>query len=408
MTVPAVPPLTGLARLSASPVAFLGVLAALNLGGFSAWNALLNNFSKEAAGFDGFDIGLLQSVREIPGFLAFTAVWWLLVMREQTLALVALMVMGIGVALTGWFPTLTGLLITTFVMSVGFHYFETMNHALSLQLLSKEEAPKALGLIHGAASAGQLVAYGGVALVFFALAADYATVYAVTGAIAVVGTVLAMTFFKAFRTTTPQNKGFVLRRRYGLYYALTFMSGARRQVFMAFGGFLLVEKFGYTAAAVAFLLLAVSAINVVAAPLLGRMVARFGERATILLENTVLVVVFLGYAFVDDGRIAGALFVIDGVFFTLVIAQRTYFQKIADPADITPTASVAFTINHIAAVFIPVTFGLIWLADPAIVFVIGTFIATGSLGLALLVPRAPEPGREWLFARPAPAPAPAE
>jgi hypothetical protein len=96
----------------------------------------------------------------------------------------------------------------------------------------------------------------------------------------------------------------------------------------------------------------------------------------------------------------------DGVFFTLTIAQRTYFQKIGDPADIAPTASVAFTINHIAAVFIPVVFGLVWLRDPAIVFQIGAVMAAVSLSLAFLVPRTPLPGNETILAgseRPLPA-----
>ena len=100
---------------------------------------------------------------------------------------------------------------------------------------------------------------------------------------------------------------------------------------------------------------------------------------------------------------AGAFFVIDGVCFTLVLAQRTYFQKIADPADIAPTSAVAFTINHIAAVFLPITFGLIWLRDPALVFYIGAGVATASLGLSLLVPRHPVAGHETTLSVPAPA-----
>ena len=110
-----------------------------------------------------------------------------------------------------------------------------------------------------------------------------------------------------------------------------------------------------------------------AAPQLGALVGRIGERATIILENVSLIAVFLGYAFAQGRRwiVGRACAILDGVFFTLIIAQRTYFQKIADPADIAPTSAVAFTINHIAAVVIPVSFGLIWIWNPAIVFFIG-------------------------------------
>ncbi len=112
-------------------------LAFINMFGFAGWQTLFNNFAKDAAGFSGADIGLAQTVREIPGFLAFTAILWFLMMREQVVAYVSLLILAGGIALTGLYPTLTGLLITTFIMSVGFHYFETVNQSLSLQLFPK-------------------------------------------------------------------------------------------------------------------------------------------------------------------------------------------------------------------------------------------------------------------------------
>jgi hypothetical protein len=225
---------------------------------------LLNNFAKETAGFTGWEIGLLQSVREIPGFLAFTAIFWFLIMREQTMAYLSLALLGLGIALTGYFPTLTGLLVTTTIMSVGFHYFETANQSLSLQLLPKAQAPKVLGQIAGAAAGGQLVAYGLLALAWITIAPSFETLYLVTGILTVVLTIAVALSFGRFQGTVPQRKTIVLRRRYWLYYALTFMSGARRQLFMAFGGFLLVERFGYDVAGLAKLLFVTCAINLLA------------------------------------------------------------------------------------------------------------------------------------------------
>jgi Major Facilitator Superfamily len=292
--------------------------------------------------------------------------------------------------------------MTTFIMSVGFHYLETAQQALALQIIPKAEAPKALGRVAGAVATAQFLSFAGVALAWAFLRPTWATLFLVAGGVTVALAFAAMLVFPRFQGSVPQNKGLVLRRRYWLYYALTFTSGARRQIFMAFGGFLLVERFGYDVSAMALLLLTTFAINIFAAPVLGGLIAHFGERRTIQVENISLVVVFLGYAlaslgvFAEWGRVlVGGLFIIDGLFVTLIIAQKTYFQKIADPADIAPTAAVAFTINHIAAVALPVTFGLIWtLVGPATVFFIGMGIATTSLTLAFLVPRHPEPGLE--------------
>lgn len=396
--------------LFASPATFLMVLAFLNWLGYASWSALLNNFAKEAAGFTGQDIGILQSVREIPGFLAFTAIILFWIMREQVLAYLSLLTLGLGVALTGYFPSLGGLLLTTMIMSLGFHYYETAQQSLQLQLLPKSEAPRLLGRIAGASAVAQLIAFGSIALIWRLWQPSYSHIFLGAGLVTMALTAAAMLLFPRFQGTVAQNKGFVLRKRYWLYYALTFMSGARRQIFMAFGGFLLVERFGYDVTATASLLLVTYGINMFAGPLLGHLVGKVGERATIQLENISLIAVFVGYALASHGQfgtagglVAGALFVIDGVFFTLVLAQRTYFQKIADPADIAPTSAVAFTINHIAAVFLPVTFGLIWLRDPALVFYIGAAVASVSLSLSLLVPRHPAPGHETTLIAPAAA-----
>jgi hypothetical protein len=382
----------------AAPIRFLTTVAFINWFGFASWQALLNNFAKEAAGFTGWEMGLLQSVREIPGFLAFTAAAWFLLMREQTLGYLSLLVLGIGVAATGALPSFQGLLLTTFIMSVGFHYFETANQALSLQLLSKQAAPKGLGQIASAAAAAQLAAYSLIALLSVLWAPSYAALYLGFGIATIVLAGLAAASFGRFAGEVPQRRGIVLRRRYWLYYALTFLSGARRQIFMAFGGWLLVERFSYSLSAFSGLLFVTCGITVVAGAAIGRLIGRVGERRTIVVENLSLIVVFVGYAVTTSAALAGALFVLDGVFFTLTIAQRTYFQKIADSADIAPTAGVAFTINHIAAVVIPVLFGALWMKDPDAVFGIGALIATGSLALAFLVPRFPEPGRETVFA----------
>jgi predicted MFS family arabinose efflux permease len=184
-----------------------------------------------------------------------------------------------------------------------------------------------------------------------------------------------------------------------LYYALTFVSGARRQIFIVFAGFLLVEKFGYRVPTISALFFINGLFNMWFAPKIGRVIARWGERKALICEYIGLIGIFTAYAFVENGTIAGALYVLDHLFFAMAIAIKTYFQKIADPADIASTAAVGFTINHIAAVIIPVVFGVIWLTSPAFVFLAGAGMAGISLILSFLVPRTPQPGNETTFAR---------
>jgi predicted MFS family arabinose efflux permease len=377
-----------------SPLMLLMIMAGAMQLSFAAWWNLMNNFAVHELAFTGKEIGIQQSIREIPGFLAFTAIYVLLLMREQTLAYVSLACLGIGVAATGYFPTLWGFYLTTLVMSVGFHYYETMSQSLSLQWLPKETAAAGMGKILSVGAFAQLIAYGMIFVAWKTFELEFSTVFLIAGMLTLVVVAFLLIAFPQFREGVPQRKTLVLRRRYWLYYALTFMGGARRQIFSVFAGFLMVERFGYEVHEVAGLFLINGVFNMLLAPKIGSWIGKVGERTALTVEYIGLIAVFLTYAFVTNPHLAAGLYVIDHAFFAVAIAMKTYFQKIADPADIAPTAGVAFTINHIAAVFIPALFGLIWLVSPAAVFLIGAAMACVSLVLARLVPRDPDEGNE--------------
>jgi predicted MFS family arabinose efflux permease len=189
----------------------------------------------------------------------------------------------------------------------------------------------------------------------------------------------------------------VLRKRYWLYYILTFLSGARRQIFVVFAAFLMVEKFGYSVASLTLLFLVNCAINIWLAPIIGKLVGVWGERNALTFEYIGLIIIFVSYAFVESGVLAAILYILDHMFFALAIAIKTYFQKIADSADIASTAGVSFTINHIAAVILPVGLGVLWLTSPSSVFICGAGFAACSLVLSLFVPDNPEAGNESRF-----------
>jgi hypothetical protein len=375
---------------------------------FATWQALLNNFAIERAAYGGVEIGILQSLREVPGFLAFTAVFLLLALREQSFALLSLALLGVGTAITGFFPSVVGLYCTTVVMSIGFHYYETAQVSLSLQWASKTSAPEVLGKIIAVGGFASLITYGLIYLTKTLLGLDYDFVYLAGGGATVLLALFAWLAFPRFEGAHEQRKELVLRKRYWLYYALTFMSGARRQIFVVFAAFMMVEKFGYSVEAVTLLFLVNCIFNMLFAARIGRLVHRFGERLALTIEYVGLVVVFAAYAFVTNAKIAAGLYILDHAFFAMAIAMKTYFQKIADPRDIAPTAGVAFTINHIAAVFLPVLFGLVWLISPKIVFLAGSAMALTSLILARLLPEHPEPGNEVIWQERAAVRLPAE
>jgi len=385
------------------PTTLLFLMAAAMPLAFATWSALLNNFVIERAGFTGVEIGWLHTVREIPGFLAVGVIALIIFMREQVLGLISLAMLGVASAVTAWFPSFGGLLMVTLISSIGFHYFETVNQSLQLQWLPKKDAPRILGWIVAIGSGASLLSYGLLVATWEMFNLSYNFVYLASGGACALIAIYCMVAFPQFEAPDPQVKKLILRRRYWLYYALQFMAGARRQIFIVFAAFMMVERFGFEVHEVTALFLINFLANMLFAPLMGRAVGRFGERNALAFEYVGLTLVFLAYGgiyFFGWGVIlAAALYVLDHLFFALAFAQKTYFQKIADPGDIAPTAAVAFTINHIAAVFLPALLGYLWIFSPGGVFVLAAAMAIVSLVLALMIPRHPEPGRETVFAR---------
>lgn len=384
-------------NLSRRPEMFLFLLAAAMPISFGVWQALLNNFAIERAAFSGVEIGILQSLREIPGFLAFGAVLLLVLIREQTLALTSMLLLGIGTAVTGFFPTEIGLYCTTVLMSLGFHYYETINQSLSLQWFDKDEAAHKLGQLVAIRSFASLVAFGLVWLALDILNIEMEIVYLLGGGITIAITVFCWTAFPRIPEKVEQHKKLILRKRYWLYYALTFMGGARRQIFVVFAGFLMVEKFGFSAGEISIMFLVNGALNMLLAPKIGKLIGHWGERKALTLEYIGLIIVFSAYAFVSDPWIAVGLYIVDHLLFSMAIAQKTYLQKIADPKDMASTAGVAFSINHVAAVVLPAAYGLLWMISPAAVFLTGAAMGGVSLILARFIPSVPRPGREVVW-----------
>ena len=201
--------------------------------------------------------------------------------------------------------------------------------------------------------------------------------------------------FPNYESKVPQTKKLVLRKRYSLYYALVFMGGGRRQIFVVFAALMMVQRFGFGADEVALMFLANGLLSMWLAPKIGGLVARWGEKRALTLEYVGLILVFLAYSVVEWAPLAVGLYMLDHVLFAMAIAQKTYFQKIADPADMASTAGVSFTINHIAAVVLPALMGLLWLVSPSWVFIVGAIMAAMSLMLARWVPVNPTNGDEW-------------
>ena len=356
---------------------YLMILGICANAGLQGWTALFTNFAKEVVGVNGFQIGVSQAVREIPGFLSFTAIFLLLFFKEHKLSAWSVLLLGIGTALTGIFTSFGGLLMTTFLMSVGFHFFETTNKSLTVQYFNTTESPVVFARMRGyTALANIAVGFVIWALSFFL---PYKFTFLLLGII--IGTSgISMLFSNPVKREVPhQHKKLFFKKKYWLFYMLNFLAGTRRQIFTVFAIFLLVEHYNLGLRVVTGIYVINYALTYFLNPQISKALNKYGERVVLSLESASLIVLFLGYAFIDNVWIVAGLFIMDSIFFNFSIGLNTYLQKMADPEDLGPSTAVGFTINHISAVIIPVFGGALWMLNWRLPFLVGTGFAIMSL-----------------------------
>lgn len=362
---------------------YLLIMTVAVAAGFQAWRTLYNNFAVDIVGLTGQQIGIIQSVREIPGFLALLVIYLLLFISEHRLAALSIAILGLGVGLTGSMPTYQGMVFTTLIMSFGFHYYETVNQSLTLQYFDLKKAPVIMGRLRAMGSATNLIVGGSIFLLSMKL--DFQQIFWLFGIIVILTGLWCFTQNPSSTNVAPQHKKMVLRSRYWLFYMLNFFAGARRQIFVAFAVFLMVEKFKFSIQEVTLLFIVNNIINWWLSPAIGRAVNKFGERKVLSLEYAAMIFVFISYAYVESKLLVAFLYVLDHIFFNFSLAIKSYFQKIADPSDIAPSMAVSFTINHIAAVVVPALGGMLWMVDYKIPFLAAAGIACISLALVQFI-----------------------
>ncbi len=372
----------------------LGAITAgslLNSFGFRVWQSLFNNFAVLEFAATAEQIGWAQSIREVPGLLGAGVGLMALALTEVRLAGLSIVVMGAGIVMTGMSDAYSALLLSTFVMSAGFHVFVSSSWSAVLHVCGRDEAPRALGRLSSVNAASAVAA---AAVVFFALdAAGFRLLFTITGSILVAGGLVLQPFSRQPARPRRERTRTTIRREYWGYYALEFLMGSRRHIFSTFAIYLLVREYDVPAQTIAVLFALNNLMGAFLFRHFGVIIARFGERRVLAVSLTLLAGVFLGYAFVPLLPALYALFVADQMLFGFSIATQSYFHRIAlDPEEITPNIALGQTLNHVAAVVIPVVGGWVWdRVGGQYTFLAGVLIVLVSLFVVRLM----REGSDW-------------
>ena len=353
----------------------------LNVG-FGVYFATFNNFIVERIGIKPEQLGFMEALRETPGFLsaAFNAL--VSIISAPVVGGISLIVMGFGIGAYSQVHTLLWLVLFSLIWSIGFHGWAPLQGTMALAF--SEEGRKGERL-------GQLRGVGGFAYLFGLLLAisvsliDYSGVYLLAGMIIASG---GMTILLAsWNRDGIRETRFLFRQKYGIYYALNFLQGCRKQIFVVFAVFTLVKVYGISVQTVITLMVINQIVTILTGPLMGKLVDRYGERRMLSLSYLGLIFVFAGYALIHNPKILFVCYCLDNFLYFGSIALTTYINRIAPPQDIRPTLSMGVTMNHVAAILTPLFGGLLWEAfSYEVIFAGGAFVALISLLVSRMIP----------------------
>ncbi len=367
------------------------------MAGFALWRNLFNNFAVEEIGITATQVGVIQAVREVPGLIGFLLALVVMLISEVRLTFVSIIVLGFGVALTGFAYDFWMLAFSCFLMSLGFHFFFPLQTAITMKLLDSEHASKLLARYRSDAQLAGAVVTGAVTISFWLIDWLHLDIgmrhfFIACGIIVMlVGVYLTISIEPTLVTISEKKVRY--KKRYWLYYVLQFLSGARRHIFTTFAIFLLVQVHQVSVKDITLLIFINSILAYLIYRRAGDIINAFGERSVLLVLYAALIFLFLGYAYIDNLWLLFFFFAVNHILFGFNLALEIYFKKTALPADITSNISAGMTINHVSAIFIPIVGGIIWdLVGFQTTFIYGAVITALSFLFCLyLRPIADEP-----------------
>lgn len=343
---------------------------------FGVQLTLYNNFIVERLHIEAQQLGFVEGLRELPGFLNALFIALLIRIAPPLVGAAALVVMGLGIMAYSQLSSVFMLAVYSLVWSLGFHCWAPLEQTLGLAYSPPGDKGRWLGQMRSASSLAWLLAIGACMLLYPLL--HYGGLFVMAGAATVVGG-LALLLTDRRRTTIVE-RGLVFRRRYLLFYVLQALQGCRKQVFITFAIFALVKVHGMPVQTAMLLSLVNQGFVFLTGPLMGRLVDRLGERVTLSVSHFVLIFVFLGYAFVEDRTTLYVLYCVDSGIFFGAIALTTYLHKIAPAEDVKPTLAMGVTMNHLSSVVAPIAGGFVWhYFGYQVIFVSGAVLSLVSL-----------------------------
>ena len=328
--------------------------------------------------------GQLEAWRESCGITALLVLAMLAGLAEPLVGAGLLALMGVGLAGYAYVPDYFWLVAASLVWSQGLHVWMPLPASMTLAMAEPGREGHRLGQMRAAGAVGAGVGLVGAYVLRVWLGWQIRPMFLIAGAAVVLAAASCLAIPRKIRTPGPR---FVFRRKYWLYYLLSFLEGWRKQIFIAFAGFLLVKKYDAPLETMLLLSMAIQTVGYAGSPLVGRLIDRVGEKPVLVFYFACLTVFFIGYGTIENKYVLYLLYVLDSAMFLFAMALTTFANRIVPPGERTPTLSMGVAFNHIAAVIMPFVGGLIWrYVGYQWVFYLGASAAAISIVPAMMVP----------------------
>ena len=383
--------------------AFLILAGATAAFGFSmaANQNVVSNFFEDELGLKGPQFGYITAIREIPGFLLIFLTALLFRLSLPHLTALAMLFLAVGYAMFGFATSFWTVAPWVIISSMGYHTWLQTQTAMGMSMVGEKKAGSVLGRLTAINQAGSLVAMAFVFVVFRFELVDFKLIFIICGLLALVAAVLVFQFPNMHNgellEVKPERERLVLKREYNLYYQLSVLDGARQQIFFSFGLWVLVDHFDLGVPAISLIMLVTSALAMVTGPWIGRMIDVHGERRMLGYVNVAYIVALLGYALVDLTSVAIVCYVIYSIIFPLsAMGASVYLRKIAPARDVAPSLAMGITMQHAAAIVIPILTGFVL---NFVGYQIPFLVASGFALITVFITRKLDPARQKTTAK---------
>ncbi|MCF0132308.1 MAG: MFS transporter [Blautia sp.] len=338
--------------------------------GYGLYKGILDNYLAEIVTMSEMDRGIAEFFREIPGLLLVLVLAALYMFSAEAMYKIGALIMLCGMLLMVAMPAERILVtIAICVHSLGEHIQLGMKNTISMEYAKEGKSGTALGLQNAVTQIGTLAGFLIIMAAFMLVSGKTAFKGFFLVAAVMEGIAFVCSLKMTGKSETDKSKSrFYFRKKYTKYYFLEVFYGARKQVFLTFGPYVLILFYKADTATIS-LLFAVSAVCCYfAAPLVGKIIDKLGYKVVMVSDTLILVIVCFFYGFAHHifpmniaFYVCCVNYILDSVISLASMASNVYVRDISDNnEEVRATISTGISVNHMITILIALFGGWIW------------------------------------------------